>query len=285
MIRNIKLGLTGKALAGFCQPSPFGNVITAASNKILETLVNHKQWSTSHTAKQERFSKMTLSWKKVVVGLGFLAVVGVAYILLWQADLLATIVNAEDLQKYVKELGPIGPIAIVGLLALAIVFTPLPSAPIALAAGAAYGHYWGTLYVVIGAETGALLAFMIARFLGYDTLHKWLGDKLSIGLLGSQNALMGIVFVSRLLPFVSFDLVSYAAGLTHLSAWRFALATLAGIVPASFLLAHFGEEIASNDTQRILISVLALGLLTGIPFALKAILARRTKGVRTTDRN
>jgi uncharacterized membrane protein YdjX (TVP38/TMEM64 family) len=51
---------------------------------------------------------------------------------------------------------------------------------------------------------------------------------------------MTIVFVSRLLPFISFDIVSYAAGLTRLAMWRFAVATLAGIVLTCPLLeGHF----------------------------------------------
>lgn len=78
---------------------------------------------------------------------------------------------------------------------------------------------------------------------------------------------MGFVFVSRLLPFISFDIVSYAAGLTVLSFWRFALATLAGIVPMSFLLAHFGEEISAGDDRRIMVSVVLLGSITLIPVA------------------
>ena len=78
---------------------------------------------------------------------------------------------------------------------------------------------------------------------------------------------MAIVFVSRLLPFISFDLVSYAAGLTPLKTWRFAVATLAGIIPASFLLAHFGGELTSADPQRVAVAVLALGALTLIPVA------------------
>jgi uncharacterized membrane protein YdjX (TVP38/TMEM64 family) len=77
--------------------------------------------------------------------------------------------------------------------------------------------------------------------------------------------MMGIVFVSRLLPFLSFDLVSYAAGLTPLKAWRFAAATLAGILPASFLLAHFGGELASGDPGRLAITGAALGGLVLIP--------------------
>ena len=87
--------------------------------------------------------------------------------------------------------------------------------------------------------------------------------------MGSQNTLMMIVLVSRLLPFVSFDIISYAAGLTVITFWRFAVATLVGIVPASFLLAHFGGEMATGESDRILISVVALGAITLIPLGVK----------------
>ena len=106
-------------------------------------------------------------------------------------------------------------------------------------------------------------------------LRSWFGDRLKLGLLGSQNRRMGIVLVTRLLPFISFDIVSYAAGLTPLALWRFAIATLAGIAPASFLLAHFGGEMASMDSRRIMIAVLALGALTLAPIAVKLLLDRR----------
>jgi len=168
-------------------------------------------------------------------------------------------------------------------MAIAIIFSPIPSAPIALAAGAVYGHAWGTVYVLVGAETGALVAFGIARLLGYEVFRRWYGERLNMGLLGSQNALMGVVFVSRLLPFLSFDLVSYAAGLTPLTFWRFAAATLAGILPASFLLAHFGSEMASGEAQRMTMTVLALGGLTLLPVVVRLILARRGRLATDTE--
>ena len=91
---------------------------------------------------------------------------------------------------------------------------------------------------------------------------------------------MWIVLVTRLLPFLSFDLVSYAAGLTPLSLWRFAAATLAGIIPASFVLAHFGAEMVSADTDLIAISVLALGAITLVPIAIKVFRDSRRKGAK-----
>jgi uncharacterized membrane protein YdjX (TVP38/TMEM64 family) len=175
------------------------------------------------------------------------------------------LLDRETLEALVARAGLWGPALIVGLMTIAVVASPLPSAPIALAAGAAYGHFWGTLQVVIGADLGALIAFGLARILGRDALRRMFGDRVDAGLLGSQNALTGTVFASRLMPFLSFDMISYAAGLSGLHAWRFALATLAGVVPASFLLAHVGTEAASGYMGWVTWAVLGLGLITGLP--------------------
>lgn len=183
--------------------------------------------------------------------------------------------DGASLRQWFDGLGVWGPVAVIGSMVVAILVSPLPSAPIALSAGAIYGHFWGALYVLIGSEIGALAAFAIARYLGYDLLHKCFGDQLNRGLAGSQNFLMGTVFASRLMPFISFDIVSYAAGLTSLSFWRFAAATLAGIIPASFLLAHFGSELVSDDSDRILLAVVLIGALTALPFAVKLIAKSR----------
>jgi len=171
----------------------------------------------------------------------------------------------------VGELGILGPLLVIGLMVLAIVFNPLPSAPIALAAGAVYGHVAGTIYIVVGAEIGAIIAFMIARFAGDELARKYLGDNLSLGRFGSQNALTAIVFVSRLIPFMSFDLVSYAAGLTLIKLWRFALATLLGLMPVSFILAHMGGEIVAGSSGEALGIVLIIGLLTLVPLLIHAV--------------
>ena len=170
--------------------------------------------------------------------------------------------DREDLRLWIEASGLLGPVLVVVLMTVAIVASPIPSAPIALAAGAAYGHTFGTILVVLGAELGAIIAFLLARGLGRPFVEKHVGEKLSAGFLGSQNTLTFLVFGSRLLPFLSFDMISYAAGLSKLHFWRFALATLAGIIPASFLLAHLGNEAMSGDARTATWTAAALGGFT-----------------------
>lgn len=214
---------------------------------------------------------------RVLAAVAIVLALAGAYWYLRQSGAMAIIADGDALRRFIAGLGAAGPFMVVGLMTLAILVSPIPSAPIALAAGAAYGHTWGTAYIVVGAELGALAAFGIGRLLGHDALHRWFGDRLPKTRLRSQGALMAIVFASRLLPFISFDVVSYAAGLTTLSLWRFALATLAGILPASFLLAHFGGEMATGELDRILLAVLALGLVTGVPLAVHLLRERRRR--------
>ena len=182
----------------------------------------------------------------------------------------------------IRELEFIGPLLVIGLMILAIVFNPLPSAPIALASGVVYGHTLGTVYIVTGAEIGAVIAFMIARLTGFQVMQNYLGTRWSLSRFTTQNYLTGIIFVSRLVPFLSFDLISYAAGLTPITFWRFALATLLGLIPASFLLAHFGGEMVEADFQTAGIFILVIGLITAVPIIFKALSKNKNedRGIR-----
>lgn len=80
-----------------------------------------------------------------------------------------------------------GPVVIVTLMITAVVASSIPSAPIALAAGAALGHVWGTVQIVIGTEFGALIAFGLARILGHDDLRRRFGDRVNAGPAGHAD--------------------------------------------------------------------------------------------------
>lgn len=98
---------------------------------------------------------------KILAGIVVAVSLAGAYWLLQQSGTLAAILSADALHARIVDMGPWGPVAIIVLMMLAIMLSPIPSAPIALAAGAAYGHLWGMLYVLTGAEAGALGAFVV----------------------------------------------------------------------------------------------------------------------------
>lgn len=214
------------------------------------------------------FQKRPLSVAKIAVGLLVLAILIAGYWALLDSGFLSLLTNEEHLQSEVARLGFLGAFVVIALMAVAIIISPVPSGPIAIAAGAAFGPVLGAVYVVIGAALGASIAFGLARCLGYDFVCRWLGGRLHyLTAKRSQRRLMAVVFVSRLIPFISFDAVSYAAGLSPLSFWRFAMATLAGIIPISVLLTYSGERLISADSSWTTVILVGVGVVTLIPLA------------------
>ncbi|MBF24567.1 MAG: TVP38/TMEM64 family protein [Marinobacter sp. 34-60-7] len=215
---------------------------------------------------------------KVVGVLLLLVALAATYWVMLETGALATVTNKAALREWIDQLGYWGPVGIVGLMITAIVLSPIPSAPIAMVAGAAYGSFWGTVVVVVGAEAGALIAFAIARSLGYDVIHRWRRVRPVLEWLGkdrSQGALMFVIFTSRLVPFISFDAVSYAAGLTPLVFWRFVVATLAGVIPTAYLITAFGGLLMASESGLVTMLLILVSGITLLPVVAKLFMARR----------
>ncbi|WP_211097909.1 TVP38/TMEM64 family protein [Ahrensia sp. 13_GOM-1096m] len=213
----------------------------------------------------EKSSKMI--WLKVTITLIAITILGY----LWASGLIGSLfnsVNSNNIAAWFERAGNWGPLIIIGFMVAAVVASPIPTAPIAIAAGAAYGQTVGTIYVIIGAFIGAMIAFYLSKWLGRNAIQKWFGEKADKGLLGSQNALTATIFFSRLLPFVSFDMISYVAGLSVIKTWRFALATLIGVIPTAFLMAHLGEMAIDGDTDIAMWFSALLGIAVAIPLLL-----------------
>ena len=203
---------------------------------------------------------------RVILGMGLVMAVSAGLILSLQAT-DQSIFTEDWIRRQVSDLGLFGPLALIGLMVLAVVASPVPSGPIAVAAGALYGTLWGGSITAIGAVLGAILAFASARYLGLAALQRSRNPVIQfIVKPRSQGALMLIVFASRLIPFISFDAVSYAAGVTCLSVSRFILATSVGVLPISYALAAMGAGIAKGGPDWMWIVGLG-GAITLLPMA------------------
>ncbi len=207
--------------------------------------------------------KPFLTRRRLVTGiLGLALVLGIVLTLMTSAD--DHLFSEASIRQHLSNLGPAGPVLLIAIMVLAVVVSPIPSGPIAIAAGAVYGTLWGGVFVLIGAFIGACLAFGLARYLGFDAIRTSQNRFLkAIAAPRSQWSLMAIIFASRLIPFISFDAVSYAAGLTSLTFPRFAVATLLGVIPVSFVLTAIGDGMTDAEMSWPLLAL--LGGITLVP--------------------
>ena len=112
---------------------------------------------------------------------------GLTYLVLYKSGIVGFLQHVPSLKEWIQQQGSIGPLVIIGLMIVAITMSPIPSAPIALAAGALYGHTIGTIYIVIGSVTGSTVAFFVSRISGIDVTRKWSGNNSWKVLIGSQK--------------------------------------------------------------------------------------------------
>jgi len=154
------------------------------------------------------------------------------------------------LAQWLNGAGPLAPLLLIGSMICTVVIPPIPSLPLVLAAGAAFGPFDGALYAVIGAEIGATVCFLVARALGREALSRVMKTELTFGQMCTDHQLMGAVFFARLIPIFSFE-VSFGAGLTNISLKTFALATLFGMAPPTFAFTYLGSSMISAQWPLI----------------------------------
>jgi uncharacterized membrane protein YdjX (TVP38/TMEM64 family) len=148
----------------------------------------------------------------------------------------------------------------------------LPGAAVlTLAGGAVFGSIMGTVYVNIGASTGATLAFLVARFLLRDWIVARFGSRTAKLDQGLRESGLSYLLFLRLVPVFPFWLINLASGITGLPLKTYVLGTVIGILPGSFVFANAGASLATIDSMssiaspRVIGSFVLLGLFALVP--------------------
>jgi uncharacterized membrane protein YdjX (TVP38/TMEM64 family) len=155
----------------------------------------------------------------------------------------------------------------------------LPGAAIlSLAAGAIFDAFMGTLYVIMGATVGAILAFLVARYLFRDVIQKKFGSRLEKMNRELEERGLNYLLFLRLVPVFPFFLINLGAGLTKLPLRTFFFGTMIGIIPGSFVFCNAGASLAAITSLSEVASPRVLGsfALLGV-FALVPVLYQKFK--------
>jgi uncharacterized membrane protein YdjX (TVP38/TMEM64 family) len=205
---------------------------------------------------------MRSRWLQIGVAMAVaLAAIG-GGLALWRAGLWDLWTVRGRLENWLLQVGPWGPLLIVGLQVLQTVVAPLPGQIVGLAAGYVYGALWGTVLCAVGSVIGSALAVWLARRLGRGLVERWVRPQL----LARWDALVEqrgswALFLIFLFPFLPDDLICLAAGLSRLPIWWVAVLALLGRTPGIAVSALIGAQSRQLSLgQMALIGLVGLAL-------------------------
>ena len=163
------------------------------------------------------------------------------------------------------------------LMILQSIAAPLPAFLLTVANANLFGWWKGAILSWSSAMAGAAVCFFIARILGRDVVEKLNGKNgiKQIEEFFEKHGKMSIL-VARLLPFISFDIVSYVAGLTPMKFWGFFIATGLGQLPATIVYSYVGGML-TGGAQLLVNGLLILFALFGIVIILRQVYAEAQK--------
>ena len=202
-------------------------------------------------------------WPRVLIGVG--ALCGVVLVLAltgWGEFLWEVFSDRERVQRILDRAGTLAPLLYVGFLIVQAVVAPLPAPAVAMAGGYGFGVVEGFFLTWAGALAGGVISFGISRLFGR-------GLVVGSGRAGRLDRFVEehgavLIFVLRLIPLVSFDAISYAAGLSGIRFRSFLLATALGMMPGTFAFVYLGGAAPGLWTWAVL---LGLAVLAGAAYA------------------
>lgn len=175
--------------------------------------------------------------------------------------------NVDTVVAFIRSYGAYAMVFSFALMVFQSVLAPLPAFLITFANAAIFGWWQGAILSWTSSMAGAALCFYLARALGRDTVEKYAGK----GALASVEGYFEkygsrTILVCRLLPFVSFDAISYFAGLTPIKFWPFFIATGVGQLPATIIYSYVGGMLTGGVKYFVtaLLCLFSLGILVMI---------------------
>ncbi|WP_330392661.1 TVP38/TMEM64 family protein [Geosporobacter subterraneus] len=194
-----------------------------------------------------------------------------------QAVMILSKVDVEAMKEYILSFGIWAPVISFLLMIFQSVAAPLPAFVITFANAGLFGWVKGAILSWSSAMAGAALCFYISRYYGREVVEK-LTSKFALENIDAFFDKYGkyAILIARLLPFVSFDVVSYGAGLTSMSFWSFFWATGLGQLPATIIYSYVGGMLVGG-TKKFVFGLLILFSLSTLIILFKKIWKDKNK--------
>lgn len=183
-------------------------------------------------------------------------------------EMLAVVTSndPERARRWVQQYDWKGPVLIVVLMTAQMFLIVVPSWLLMVISVLVYGKVWGTVISLVAVTVASSVGYAVGAALGEHSIHRLLGARRERR-VRVEACRYGVwaVFVARLSPLFSNDAISLVGGLLRIGYPRFILATVAGLLPLTLLIAGFGRDANTMKKGLVWLSVLSLlGLVAKI---------------------
>ena len=182
-----------------------------------------------------------------------------------------------EVKQFISSYGVYAAVISFALMVLQSIVAPLPAFMLTFANANLFGWWQGAILSWSSAMAGAAVCFYIARILGRDVAER-LTSKTGLKQIDNFFEKYGnnTILICRLLPFVSFDYVSYAAGLTSMSFWDFFIATGIGQLPATIVYSYVGGFL-TGGARLFMLGLLIMFAIVSLIFMFRTIYMNKYK--------
>lgn len=149
---------------------------------------------------------------------------------------------------FIDSFGIFAGLIFVGLVILEVVLAPIPPLILYVIAGVLFGGFLGGILTLIGNLIGAFIDFKIARKYAQKKVQRNIDQKFKEKFNRFFEKYGGVsIFILRVNPLTTSDLVSYLSGLTKIKTIKFLVATGLGLIPMIFIQTYLGDVLIKNN--------------------------------------
>ncbi len=184
-----------------------------------------------------------------------------------------TDVTVTQLSEYLQSFGLIA--YVIGIVAILIqTFVPfIPFFVIASANVIVFGLFQGFLINYLAACLGAVIAFLVARYIGHAAVERQLTKYPLAKSFNSKLERHGFFYVlmGRLIPIIPSSLVNLASGVTKVRFKHYFFGTIIGKLPLVLLESYIGNDLLhfKENSGRLIVLTFILFVLMGIGYWIK----------------
>ncbi|KKK41191.1 hypothetical protein LCGC14_0973120 [marine sediment metagenome] len=147
----------------------------------------------------------------------------------------------------VYNLGIFGIFLFVLIMAIQGLIVPLPSEIVLLGTGMIWGWFYGGIMGIIGSMVAGLLCYYISQRGGRPLAEKFVGEKaIEIADKFIKKHGTKAIIITRFIPVIPFDVISYTAGLVDIDVKKYSIGTLIGSIFRAFFYSTLGSLLFMN---------------------------------------